>query len=325
MSCPTISVIIPTYNYAHYITDAINSVLEQDYPKDSVEIIIVDDGSTDNTREVLKEFMHNKTVQYFLQENKGKASATYKAIQCATGEYIFNLDADDYFLPDKIKRAVDIFESDESIVHVASPAQILDQESNTVKGAESLPTQILETKTNGEQLLRYFYNNNILYGGGSAFSARASVLKKINIPAEVDMFIDEFLLLAVLPHGKSFFINQPLSVWRVHASNYSGKAQDALQQSPKGRRLLSSSAAILDYMKQNNFDSSLVKIYTLKNSNRQIAFKETERTKSLKDIFRYAGEIIFNIQPGWKLIKNYQVLNRLLPLSLYLFLKRIAK
>ena len=51
---PLISVIIPTYNYANYITEAINSVLQQDYPKDKMEIIVVDDGSTDNTKEVLK-------------------------------------------------------------------------------------------------------------------------------------------------------------------------------------------------------------------------------------------------------------------------------
>src|SRR5437764_1056295 len=100
---PLISVIIPTYNYARYIGEAIYSVLQQDYPKDKKEIIVFDDGSTDNTKDILNEFIENKTIRYFYQDNNGKASATYKAIQKASGKYIFNLDADDYFLPGKIK------------------------------------------------------------------------------------------------------------------------------------------------------------------------------------------------------------------------------
>jgi len=325
MNAPLVSVIIPTYNYAHFITEAIDSVLRQNYPQEKIEIIVLDDGSSDDTKDVLQAFIQRNTIKYFYQQNQGKASATQQAIRHSSGKYVFNLDADDYFLVEKIKRTVEVFESDETIVHVASPAQFFDRDMHTIKGAEGLPPAILGVKTDGIQLLKYFYRNNILYGGGSTFAAKASVLKQINIPAAVDMYIDEFLILTVFSYGKSFFIDQPLSVWSAHKFNYSGKAQNALQQSAKERRLLGSSAAVLDYIKQNNFDSSLVKIYTLKNSNRQIAFKETERTKSLKDIFRYAREIIFNIRPNWNLIKNYHVLNRFIPLSLYLFLKRIAK
>jgi glycosyltransferase involved in cell wall biosynthesis len=322
---PLVSVIIPTYNYAQYITVAINSVLQQDYPADKIEIVIVDDGSTDYTKDVLNNFIQNNTIQYYYQPNQGKASATSAAIHYATGKYIFNLDADDYFLPGKIKQTVEVFESDENIVHVASPAQIVEQENNHVKGAEALPSGIIETKKNGLDLLHYFYRNNILYGGGSTFSARACVLKQIHIPAEVDMYIDEFLLLAVLPHGQSFFLKQSLSVWRVHASNYSGLAQNGVDREIKAQRLLCSSAAVLDYVKQNDFDKQLIKIYTLKNINRQIAYKEGAGTKSLKDIFNYAKELVFNIQPGWQLAKKYHALNRLLPLPVYLLLKKMAK
>lgn len=297
-------------------------MLQQDYPKESIEIIVVDDGSTDATKEVLHSFIANGTVRYFFQQNQGKASATYKAVQEAKGKYIFNLDADDYFLPGKIKRTVEVFESDENIVHVASPAEIYDQETNTVKGAESLPAKILETKTEGQALLKYFYCNAILYGGGSTYAAKAAVLKKIQVPAAVDMYIDEFLLLAVLPFGKSYFIKEALSVWRVHTANYSVGIQDAAGQAAKTKRLLNSSFAVLDYLRQNNFDALLVKIYTLKHSNRVIAAKEASKTKSLTDIAIYAKEVFFNIGPDLKLIRKYQVLNRLLPMPVYLFLKK---
>ena len=99
---PLISVIIPTYNYANYIVEAITSVLNQNYPTDKIEIIVVDDGSTDNTEETLKPFVDEGRIVFYSQQNQGKASATYFGIQNCTGEYIFNLDADDYFLPNKI-------------------------------------------------------------------------------------------------------------------------------------------------------------------------------------------------------------------------------
>ena len=65
MDKPIVSIIIPTYNYAQYIKDAINSVLLQDYSKDKIEILVVDDGSTDNTKEVLQYLIETKKIKYF--------------------------------------------------------------------------------------------------------------------------------------------------------------------------------------------------------------------------------------------------------------------
>lgn len=320
---PFVSVIIPTFNYAQYIGEAINSVLNQDYAKDGIEIIVVDDGSTDNTKEVLSGFIANGTVRYFFQQNQGKASATNKAVQETSGKYIFNLDADDYFLPGKINRTIEVFESDESIVHVASPAQLFNQQKQAVQGVETLPARILQTKTDGLKLLQFFYCNNILYGGGSTYAARAGVLKTIQIPAAVDMYIDEFLMLAVLPFGKSYFFREPLSVWRVHSSNYSVAEKGAPPQQLKTQRLLQSSDAVLNWLQERDYDNTITKIYNLKHSNRMIASKEVAGTKSFTDIAIYIRELLLHIQPGFKLVRNYQVLNRLLPLPVYLFLKRV--
>jgi glycosyltransferase involved in cell wall biosynthesis len=320
-----VSVIIPTYNYAHYISEAIESILKQDYAGEKIEIIVVDDGSTDNTKEVLSAYIQNNQIQYYYQPNKGKANATYNAIQKCTGKYIFNLDADDYFLPNKIITTVTIFEVDDDIVHVASPAKFFDDQNKILKDAESIPAELLNKKMNGSTVLNFFYRNNIFYGSGSTLAARTSVLKKINIPTEVDMYIDEFLVLAILPVGKSFFVKEPLSVWRMHVTNYSGELNDATQQKIKNQRLLTSSAAVLKCLEENNYDKALLKIYRLKNSNRFIAYKEASKTKTLKDIWQYAKEIFFDIKPGWHLIKKYQVLNRFLPLSFYLFLKKLSK
>ncbi len=313
-----VSIIISTYNYAQYIIEAINSVLQQDYPKDKIEIIVVDDGSTDNTKEVLQNFIQNNTIQYYYQQNRGKASATYKAIQHATGKYIFNLDADDYFLQNKIKRTVEIFESDESIVHVGSPAKQIMPDSFAI---ETIPQNLIGKALIGTSLLKIFMENNMLFGGGSTYAARALALKQIKIPAEVDMLIDEFLILALLPFGNSFFLSYPLSVWRGHGSNYSLSAATKEMQMIKGKRLLNSSNAVLHYLENEKFDKKLIKIYRLKNLTNKLSYKETFHTKTIKDITNYAFEIFFRIKPKWKLLKKYHVLNRLIPTVIFNFLK----
>lgn len=95
---PLISVIIPTYNNAQYLPTAIDSVLAQNYP--AVELIIVDDGSTDDTPSVLATYPDQLCVIY--QKNGGSAAARNAGIAIANGELIVFLDADDYLLPNKL-------------------------------------------------------------------------------------------------------------------------------------------------------------------------------------------------------------------------------
>lgn len=98
MKAPLISVIIPTYNRAKYVTKVIDSVLSQTYT--DYEIIVVDDGSTDNTREVLGSYMDKITYKY--QENAGVSAARNTGIRIASGQWIAFLDSDDIWLPDKL-------------------------------------------------------------------------------------------------------------------------------------------------------------------------------------------------------------------------------
>ena len=321
MTAPLVSVIIPTYNYAHYILAAINSLLQQTYPKELIEIIVVDDGSTDNTMDILSPLVDKGVVGYFYQKNTGKASATSSGIQKSTGKYIFNLDADDLFLADKIKKTVAVFETDDAIVHVGTPAKRFHDETKVLVNYEKLPKGISGKLLDGNWLLQYFYRNNVLFGGGSTYAARASVLKDIKIPAAVDMFIDEFLLLSILPLGKSFFIEEALSAWRDHQSNYSTLAKNKEQRIIKQQRLIQSSRAILTYLSENKFDDKLIKIYKLKDLNRSVALKESLNNKKLSDVFSYAHNVFINIRPDFATIKKYQVLNRLVPMRLFRFLK----
>jgi glycosyltransferase involved in cell wall biosynthesis len=107
-----VSVIIPVYNCELYLAEAIDSVLNQTYR--SFEIIIIDDGSTDRSREVIKSF-DNSRLRYSFQENKGSSSARNKGVQLARGEFFSFLDADDVWTQDKLALQMKAFERDRGL------------------------------------------------------------------------------------------------------------------------------------------------------------------------------------------------------------------
>jgi glycosyltransferase involved in cell wall biosynthesis len=98
MTRPRVSVIIPTYNHAACVTEAIESALEQTYPP--TEILVIDDGSTDETRSVLEPYASR--IRYLSQDNRGAGAARNLGIRHATGELLAFLDADDRWMPDKL-------------------------------------------------------------------------------------------------------------------------------------------------------------------------------------------------------------------------------
>lgn len=98
---PMVSAIIPTFNRAHVLARAIDSVLAQSYP--SIEIIVVDDGSEDHTEEVLKAYEQRKNVHLLKTENRGVSHARNLAARSAKGQWLAFLDSDDEWLPEKIE------------------------------------------------------------------------------------------------------------------------------------------------------------------------------------------------------------------------------
>jgi len=104
-----VSVIIPCYNHAHYLPDALNSVLAQTYT--DWEAIIVDDGSTDNTRAVAAQFIDPR-IHYLHQENQGLSAARNAGIRAAQGEFIALLDADDMWEPTFLEKMVTVLQAE---------------------------------------------------------------------------------------------------------------------------------------------------------------------------------------------------------------------
>jgi len=109
MNKPLVSVIIPAFNSSDYIVDAIDSALQQTYRP--IEVIVVDDGSTDDTREKLKSLIEDGKIRYQSQANRGLAAARNTGIKLAKGTYLQFLDADDLISPTKIEKQVRCLET----------------------------------------------------------------------------------------------------------------------------------------------------------------------------------------------------------------------
>ncbi len=99
-----VSVIIPSYNTEKYVREAVDSALRQTHK--NIEVIVVDDGSTDGTKAILEPYIKSGQITYIYQANKGLAGARNTGLHASRGEYIALLDADDIFMPEKIARQV---------------------------------------------------------------------------------------------------------------------------------------------------------------------------------------------------------------------------
>lgn len=147
---PKVSIIIPTYNRSQLLPKALDSALAQTYP--NTEIIIVNDGSTDNTEEALAPYMND--IHYIKQENRGCAGAKNTGLSYATGELITNLDDDDMFLPQKVERQVEMFMKRPEIGICATGVYYIDA-NDQITGTYIPPK--LRQETQVLKLLRYCF------------------------------------------------------------------------------------------------------------------------------------------------------------------------
>lgn len=125
-----VSVVIATYNTGEYLPLAVRSALEQTYPM--VEIHVVDDGSTDGTRQALEHFTGNPRITYHYQPNQGQARARNKGICESQGEYIAFLDADDVWMPGKLEKQLPLLEGSERIGVAYSRSTLIDERGHVL-------------------------------------------------------------------------------------------------------------------------------------------------------------------------------------------------
>lgn len=127
---PLVSVIIPTWNRVEYLFEALNSVFQQSYPH--IEIIVVDDGSTDDTKARLEPLINKGKIRYFYQENQGQSAARNLAISKMKGAYACFLDSDDHWFPHKVEAQVELMKTDSNIAICYGDMNLIDSKGHFV-------------------------------------------------------------------------------------------------------------------------------------------------------------------------------------------------
>jgi len=123
---PLVSVVITCFNHVNYITDAVESVLSQDYP--NIELIVIDDGSTDGSESLLGELAEKHGFKVVHQKNSGVAEATNNGLSLCRGKYVATLDSDDVFFSDKLRKQVLFMEQHPDIAVCGGALLLIDAE-----------------------------------------------------------------------------------------------------------------------------------------------------------------------------------------------------
>ncbi|HRF70488.1 MAG TPA: glycosyltransferase family 2 protein [Candidatus Pelethenecus sp.] len=136
-----ISVIMPAYNASKYIGKAIISVIKQNYS--NLELIIIDDCSSDNTSEIIQQFQKNyENIVYIkMENNSGVAKTRNKGLSIASGQYIAFLDSDDVWLEDKLTKQINIFKENKGIPFTYTAINIINEKDEIVKKAKRIKTK----------------------------------------------------------------------------------------------------------------------------------------------------------------------------------------
>lgn len=279
-----VSVVIATYNMGKYLPFAVRSVLEQTYTH--LEIHVVDDGSTDNTSEEIKQFTNDPRVHYHYQTNKGQASAKNKGIQESKGDFIAFLDADDMWMPQKLEKQLPLFGASKNVGVVYSNFRYINE------NGEMLTTPKLNCyrgKITGRLLVENFVPFNTTIVRRECFDEIGTFDESLS------MGIDYDLWLRMSTKYEFDYIEEPTIYYRIWpgqmSKNYAKRYECAvkimnkfLEQNP-------------DIVNKKTIDEAWAHTYVGR-GNCWFNF-ERDRTKALKDYLQ-ALKHKMTYMPAWK-------------------------
>jgi glycosyltransferase involved in cell wall biosynthesis len=206
-----ISVIIPNYNYARYLDQAIESVLVQSY--ENVELIVVNNGSTDNSLEVLEKY--GNKIRLVNQPNLGQSGARNSGLSVSSGEYISFLDADDFWEPNKLEMQISLMNDSTQLVYCGiSPFKDL--------GNEKLQSVLPKYRGSCANYFIDLPGASIVLSGESTALFSRDLLQKVGLfDAELNSTAgwDFFRRCSLLTRFD--FVSEPLVNYRLHSSNMS--------------------------------------------------------------------------------------------------------
>jgi Glycosyl transferase family 2 len=214
MTTPLVTVLIDTYNHERFIEAAIASVLEQDFPHSDLEILVIDDGSTDRTAEIVARF--EPRVRLLRKSNGGQASAFNAGIPEARGEIVSFLDGDDWWTRNKLTRVIEAIQSDLTLgivghgITIAHPGNL--EQSHTLRDGFCFQANTLE----GARVFRL----RKAFLGTSRMTIRTEVLRRIGpVPEKIVIQADEYLFTLAATIAAARILPESLTYYRVHDAN----------------------------------------------------------------------------------------------------------
>jgi len=218
MKAPFFTVLIDTYNYGEYIEEAVSSALAQDFPVEQREILVVDDGSTDDTQERLRKF--GEAIHYLRKPNGGQASAFNMGFAHARGEVIALLDADDVWLPGKLRRVHEEFERYPAAGMVYHRVHLWSGASDISEDTYFIPVSGRVTESR-RSLLQY-----PMVGTSCLAFRREALDKLLPMPESLRFQADAYLTALVIFVAPVAAVPVFLGKYRVHGTNlFQGSAE----------------------------------------------------------------------------------------------------
>jgi hypothetical protein len=209
-----VSVLIDTYNHEPFIEEAVRSVLTQDFPASDREILVVDDGSTDRTPEILQKFASQ--VRIFRKPNGGQASAFNHGIPHCRGDLICFLDGDDWWVQEKLRRVAALMAEDPSLGMIGHAIIESFNDASERMIAPNVQKRFrLDSLSSAE-----FFRLHRCYLGTSRLTLRSSIARKIlPVPPALTIEADEYLFTLAAALGDSLILTDPLTHYRIHGGN----------------------------------------------------------------------------------------------------------
>lgn len=214
MPHPFVSVLIDTYNHERFIEEAIVSVLEQDFPSLQTEIIVVDDGSTDHTSEIVHKF--EPRVRLLRKPNGGQASAFNAGISQANGEFVAFLDGDDWWAPKKLTRVLEAFRKEPALGFVGHG--IIETYGDGRQMSHALGEEST-FRVHTPETARLFRSRKS-FMGTSRMTLRTDLLRQIlPVPEILTFEADEYIFTIAAAMSEVKILAEPLLYYRMHEAN----------------------------------------------------------------------------------------------------------
>lgn len=229
-----VSVIIPTFNCGKFISEGIESVLKQSYG--NFEILVIDDGSVDNTKDILEAFINSGSIKYCEQKHKGPAAARNVGILRSKGEYIAFLDADDLWERDKLTRSIKFMESN-NFHWICTAMSRFTEKGETVLKRIPKDCWAVDSKTGEIKQLK-----NGIFFFSDIFVHTPTIVVKKECLDNVGVFDESFLVgedtdlwLRLEEAGfRGGYLDNPLTIYRYNEKSITkGKKIDGLKEHSK--------------------------------------------------------------------------------------------